>query len=324
VNLAGVRDFLVARGERVGPVLDATLLAGGRSNLTYRLDDGARSWVLRMPPAAGRTPSAHDVARELTVTRALEPSGFPVPRAVGLYEGPGGPFTVVAYVPGVTVRAATDLAGWDDATVTACVDGLIGTLAALHGIDHRAAGLAALGRPGNYAERQLRRWSGQWELVSTGDDAGPLAARLAELLPAQSGTCVVHGDFRIDNTILDPADPAVVRAVVDWELATIGDPVADIAVTCAYRHPALDAVLGLTAAWTSPRLPAVPELAARYEKASGRSLPHWEFHLGLAYYKLAVIAAGIAHRHRAAGHPGVSPAAAAVPEFLAAGLREVA
>jgi aminoglycoside phosphotransferase (APT) family kinase protein len=149
-------------------------------------------------------------------------------------------------------------------------------------------------------------------------DAGALIARLAARLPPAGPVTVVHGDFRIDNVILDPDDPGRVLAVLDWELATIGDPVADVAVTCAYRHPALDAVLGTTAAWTSPRLPDAAALAARYTALSGRALDHWEFHLALAYFKLAAIAAGIAHRHHAAGRPGHEPAADSVPVYLAA------
>ena len=324
-ELGGVRGFLTGCGEAVGGELTAVPLAGGRSNLTYRLSDGAADWVLRLPPRAGRTPSAHDVARELTVTRALEPTAVPVPRSVGLCTDEtvlGAPFTVVGFVPGRTVRGAADLAGWDAGTVDRCVQALLGTLAALHEVDFAAAGLGPMLRPGSYAARQLRRWSGQWAVVTTGADAdaAALAARLADRLPEPGRTAVVHGDFRIDNVILDPADPAGVRAVVDWELATVGDPVADVAVTCAYRHPALDAVLGTAAAWTSDRLPGADGLAGRYERLSGRPLEHWEFHLGLAYFKLAVIAAGIAHRHRAGAAAGVETAGAAVPEYLAAGL----
>lgn len=326
-ELDRVRAFMAGCGETVTGDLVAVALTGGRSNLTYRLEDGTSAWVLRLPPPAGRTHSAHDVARELTVTRALEPSGFPVPRAVGLCPDErvlGVPFTVVEHVAGRTVRSAADLAGWDADALDRCADGLVDTLAALHRVDFRAAGLAVLLRPGIFAERQLRRWSGQWETVGTGlgPDVGRLRDRLSELVPAQARTSVVHGDFRIDNVILDPADPGSVRAVVDWELATVGDPVADVAVTCAYRHPALDAVLGVAAAWTSGRLPEVEDLAGRYEKAAGAALEHWDFHLALAYFKLAVIAAGIAYRHRAGATtgPGYEAAGDAVGEFAAAGL----
>jgi aminoglycoside phosphotransferase (APT) family kinase protein len=326
-ELTRVRTFMAGRGAAVAGDLTAVPLTGGRSNLTYRLDDGVSSWVLRRPPRTGRTHSAHDVARELTVTRALEPTGFPVPRSVGLCSDEtvlGAPFTVVDHVAGRTVRGTGDLAGWDADTIDRCVDGLVGTLAALHRIDFRAAGLGGLLRPGVFAERQLRRWSGQWETVGGGfgPDADRLRDRLAEQVPGQSGTSVVHGDFRIDNVILDPADPGSVRAVVDWELSTVGDPVADVAVLCAYRHPALDAVLGDTAAWTSDRLPAVADLAGRYEKAAGTPLEHWDFHLALAYYKLAVISAGIVHRHRAGATtgPGFDTAGDAVGEFVSAGL----
>lgn len=326
MNLDGVRAFLLERGQRVRGRLTAEPLTGGRSNLTYRLDDGVSAWVLRMPPAAGRLASAHDIAREVAVTRALEPTGFPVPPVVGLCTDERVlevPFSVVAFVPGRTVRNASGLAGWDDGTLDRCVEALLTTLAALHAVDVAAVGLEPMRRPGGFAERQLRRWSSQWEVVGAGSasdaDARAIAARLADRLPAAGSVSVVHGDFRIDNVILDPDDPGRVRAVVDWELATVGDPVADVAVTCAYRHSALDAMLGTTAAaWSSDRLPHAAELAGRYEARSGRALEHWEFHLALAYYKLAAIAAGIVHRHRSASATGPEPAVDAVPAYLAA------
>lgn len=330
-ELDRVRAFMAGCGETVTGDLVAVALTGGRSNLTYRLEDGTSAWVLRRPPLAGRTHSAHDVARELAVTRALEPSGFPVPRAIGLCRDErvlGVPFTVVEHVTGRTVRDRDDLAGWDAAAVDRCADGLIATLAALHRIDVRAAGLAGLQRPGVFAARQLRRWSGQWDTVGAGSGPGAapaaerLRSRLAGQVPEQTRTAVVHGDFRVDNVILDPDDPRSVRAVIDWELSTVGDPVADVAVMCAYRHPGLDAVLGSTAAWTSDRLPTVEDLAGRYERAAGTPLEHWDFHLALAYYKLAVIAAGIAYRHRAGATTGAGydTAGDAVGEFLSAGL----
>jgi aminoglycoside phosphotransferase (APT) family kinase protein len=309
-ELDAVAQVLADAGAEVVGPLDATLIAGGRSNLTFRLSDGVTRWVLRTPPRAGRTPSAHDVAREYRVTRALGAAGVPVPAAVALCEDEsvlGGPFTVAGFVDGVTVQTRVDLDRLDDATVDSCVDGLVETLARLHAVDHVAAGLERFGRPDGYSERQLRRWSSQWEIVGAPALTG-LATETAGLLgaasPEQRAVGIVHGDYRIDNTILRLDAPVQVAAVVDWELSTVGDPVADVALMCVYRHPALDLVLGSPSAWTSGRLPAPAELAARYEAAGGVELAAWDFHLALGYFKLAVIAAGIDHRHRAGATHG--------------------
>lgn len=333
MELAGVAAQLAAAGAEVGGPLTAELITGGKSNLTYRLTDGSTSWVLRMPPRAGRTPSAHDVAREFRVARALQDTEVPVARQVLLCEDEsvlGAPFTVVDYVEGRCVRSREDLDGLDDAVVTETAGRLVGVLAALHRVDHAAVGLADFGRPGGYAARQLRRWSGQWSLVAPEDEpvrrtAAQLHRRLDEAVPDQRTASIVHGDYRIDNTILrlnSGSGTVEVAAVVDWELSTIGDPVADVAMMCVYRHPAFDLITGTPGAWTSDRLPDPAELVASYEAAGGVPVTDWEFHLALAHYKIAVIAAGIDHRHRAgAGSgPGFDTAGRSVPEFLTAGL----
>ncbi|MFI8089420.1 phosphotransferase family protein [Streptomyces sp. NPDC086080] len=312
-----------------GP-LRAVLITGGRSNLTYTLTDATSRWILRMPPRAGRTPSAHDVAREFRVTSGLWGSAVPVARPVVLCEDEsllGGAFTVVDFVDGLSVQSRDDLAALDDSQLSHLMDSLTRTLAALHRVDHVAAGLGRFGRPDAYAQRQLRRWSGQWELVAPEDRevraaAAELARRLTVAVPEQVSTGIVHGDYRIDNTILTHGRLPEVAAVVDWELSTIGDPVADVAMMCAYRDEALDLILGAPSAWTDDRLPDVPALAAAYEAAGGVPLDHWDFHLALAYYKIGTIAAGIEHRRRAGvgSGPGFATAGHAVPRLMAAGL----
>jgi aminoglycoside phosphotransferase (APT) family kinase protein len=308
-----------------GP-LRAELIAGGRSNLTVRLTDGARSWVLRTPPRRGRTPSAHDVAREYRVTAALRASDVPVPPAVVLCEDEaliGGPFAISEYVAGRTLQTRDQLEALGAATVTALADTLVATLAALHAVDHVAVGLERFGRPDEYAARQLRRWSGQWDLVGTPELDGlarEVAAALSAAVPEQRATGIVHGDFRIDNTILDLADPGAPRvaAVVDWELSTIGDPVADVAMMCAYRHPVFDLIVGSPGAWTSALLADAAGLAQGYERAGGVELADWDFHLALAYYKVGVIAAGIDHRRRegSGSGPGFDTAGESVGTYL--------
>jgi aminoglycoside phosphotransferase (APT) family kinase protein len=327
LDVSAVGDHLGALGITFSGPLTARLIAGGRSNLTYVMSDAEQAWVVRRPPEAGLTSSAHDMAREFRVTQALSRTQVPVPRPVALCEDLsviGAPFTVVDFVQGRTIRTQDDLADLDDDEVAGCVEGLVASFADLHAIDHAAVGLGEFGRPDGYAGRQLRRWSGQWAQVRNDDSDGQaerLAAALAERIPAQRHASVVHGDFRIDNTLLGVTDPTKVEAIVDWELSTIGDPVADVALMCVYRHPALDLILGARAAWTSERLPDVDQLATAYEARSSIKLEHWEFHMALAYYKLAVIAQGIDHRFRAGATigDGFDTAGAAVAELLAAG-----
>jgi aminoglycoside phosphotransferase (APT) family kinase protein len=337
-ELQRVARIMQAAGIDLADRLQATLLAGGRSNLTCRLDDGVTRWVLRMPPRRGRTPSAHDVAREYRVTKALADTAVPVARPLLLCEDEevlGAPFTLVEHVLGSTIRTAAELAELDDRAVEAVSARLVETLAALHRVDPEAVGLGDYGRPDGYAARQLRRWTGQWELIGAdhhGDAALELSRRLTSRMPAQGSTSIVHGDYRIDNVILTLAtgegqQPApVVAAVVDWELSTLGDPVADVAMMCAYRHPVFDLITGEPSAWTSPRILAAGSLAEAYAAAGGAPLRDWDFHLALAYFKIAVIAAGIAHRARAgaATGQGFDTAGDAVGTYLDLGLDTLA
>jgi aminoglycoside phosphotransferase (APT) family kinase protein len=308
-ELAGIAAVMTDAGAAPAGPLTAALIAGGRSNLTFRLTDGSSTWVLRMPPRTGRTPSAHDVAREYRVTSALMAADVPVPPAVALCEDEdvvGFPFAVAAYVPGRTIQARSQLDELDDTTLTGVTAALVDTLVSLHRVDHVAVGLERFGRPDGYAERQFRRWLGQWELVSIPEQRGPdgeLVRRLGAALPEQRATGIVHGDFRIDNTLLN-LERHRVAAVVDWELATIGDPVADVAMMCAYRDPSFDLIVGEPAAWTSPRLPDPAALASRYEAAGGIPLVDWKSHLAMAYFKIGVIAAGIDHRRRVGSGAG--------------------
>lgn len=332
-DLQAVAAAMRQAGDAPTGPLTATPLTGGRSNLTYRLDDDTSRWVLRTPPRHGRTPSAHDVAREFTVTRALVPTEVPVPYPVVLCEDEsvlGVPFLVTRFVSGASVQSRADLDALEGPTISAITAALVEALVALHAVDHTAVGLAAFGRPTGYAERQVKRWTQQWTHV--GDPAHtPLAQELSDRLAAveftQDSAGVVHGDYRIDNTLVGLGDgkTASIEAIVDWELSTIGDPTADVAMMCVYRHPALDLVLGSPSAWTSPRLPDTDTLAGIYERSSGRTLRHWDAHMALGYFKLAVIAAGIDHRYRAgATHgTGFESAASAVPDLLESGLDRI-
>lgn len=327
LDLAALQRFFEDRGVSTAGELRARLISGGKSNLTFEVFDDVSRWVLRRPPTAGLTPSAHDVAREYRVCAALQGSAVPVAPAVALCEDEsvmGAPFAVTGFVEGRVIRTVDDLDRLSDAEIDASVEELVRVLAALHAVDHRAVGLEAFGRPDGYLSRQVALWARQWERVKTRDlpDLDRLHARLQDAVPTASQVAIVHGDYRIDNTLVADDDPGRVVAVVDWELSTLGDPLADLAQMCVYRHPALDVILGEPAAWTSERLPSAEAIAQTYTSVTSRDLGDWGFYLGLAHFKLAVIAEGITHRHRAGATTGegFAHACEAVPPLVAAGL----
>lgn len=328
MDVAALQRYLVAEGIELHGDLRVELISGGRSNLTFKAFDDRSSWVVRRPPVSGLTPSAHDMAREYTVTNGLQGTGIPVARTVAFdADGTalGAPTTVVEFVDGLVVRDQDDLAALTDEQVAGNAGELVRVLAALHDVDYRAAGLGEFGRPEGFLARQVALWAKQWERVKSRElpDVAKLHARLAESIPQHSEASIVHGDYRIDNTILDAADPTAVRALVDWELSTLGDPLTDVALMCVYRNPAFDLLLGTKAAWTSDRLPSADELAQTYAVASGRDLGNWSFYMALANFKLAVVGEGITHRalQGSDSGSGAEKAADATPEFITAGLR---
>jgi aminoglycoside phosphotransferase (APT) family kinase protein len=289
--------------------LRAEFISGGRSNLTFLVSDDSSKWVLRRPPLHGLTPSAHDMAREYRVVAALQDTPVPVARAVTMRNNDsvlGAPFQMVEYVPGRVVRHADELEKLGDKdTISDCVDALIKVLADLHAVDPEAVGLGDFGKPTGYLERQVRRWGGQWELVRRENDrcdadVKKLHSALAQAIPSQSRNAVVHGDYRIDNTILDADDATKVVAVLDWEMSTLGDPLSDAALMCVYRHPMFN-IIHAASAWASPLMPGVDDLANRYSLATDQALDNWGFYMALGYFKVAIIAAGIAFRARMGG-----------------------
>ncbi|WP_428398728.1 phosphotransferase family protein [Nocardia fluminea] len=328
MDIGALEQFLRAAGVEVRGELRVELISGGRSNLTFSAADDVSRWVVRRPPVAGLTPSAHDMAREYTVTSALQASAVPVARTIAFDatgSALGAPMTVVEFVDGTVFRDQDDLAALTDEQVDASVGALVRVLADLHAVDPVAVGLESFGRPTGFVTRQVKLWASQWERVKTRElpDVATLHAALAAAIPPETSASIVHGDFRIDNTILDSADPETVRAVVDWELSTLGDPLTDVALMCVYRSPIFDMILGTSAAWTSPRLPSADALAQAYATASGRELDNWGFYLALANFKLGIIGEGITHRAHQGSDTGSAAdrAAEATAEFMAAGLR---
>lgn len=302
LDLPALHGFLQANVPSYRGELRAELLQGGKSNLTYLLSDGHSRWVLRRPPLGGLTPSAHDMHREYRAVAALSDSGVPVAHAVAFGDDTvlGVPFSIMEYVEGTVIRTRRQLHALPQHQITGCAYALVDTLAGLHHVDVDAVGLGDFGRPHGYLGRQVRRWHDQWQRVRTRElpDIDRLYTRLAEACPQESETSIVHGDYRIDNAILDPADPTRVRALIDWEMATIGDPLADLGLHLVYSDPAFEPVLAGSAASTSNRIPPPADLAQRYAIHSGRDLNRLPFYLALGYFKIAVIAEGIHARHQ--------------------------
>ncbi|WP_394553052.1 phosphotransferase family protein [Agromyces sp. MMS24-JH15] len=302
-------------------------LAGGKSNLTYLLEDGVHRWVLRRPPLGPLTPTAHDMLREHRVVRALGPSRVPVPAAIGACEDDsvlGVPFAVFEHVAGRTVRSADDARALPEAARARALGSFVDTLVALHAVDPVAVGLGDLGRPAGFTARQVARWRGQWDRVATRDGSAALrlADRLAASVPDHDGAAIVHGDYRIDNVLLSDAGDVV--AVLDWEMATLGDPLADLGLALVYLDPVSEPVLGVEHV-SRAGLPGGDDLAERYAAASGRDLADLDFHLALACFKLAVIAEGIHERHlagRTVGE-GFETIGSAVEPLLAAGMERI-
>lgn len=328
MNRVALERFLRAEGIDVDGELTVEMISGGRSNLTYKVYDDTSTWVVRRPPTSGLTPSAHDMAREWAVTDALASTAVPVAETVAFdREGDvlGAPMTVVRFVPGHVVRTREDLRDLTDEQVTDNAAELVRVLAELHAVDPAAVGLEKFGRPDGFVARQVATWARQWQTVKTRElpDVDRLHRALEAAVPTRSAASIVHGDFRVDNTILDAEDVSSVAAVVDWEMSTLGDPLTDVALMCVYRQPVFDAVLGADAAWTSDRYPSAADLVQQYAVRSGREVDNWGFYVALANFKLGVIGEGITHRALSGSDTGAGArnAAEATGEFIAAGLR---
>jgi aminoglycoside phosphotransferase (APT) family kinase protein len=290
-----------------------SLVAGGRSNLTMYVSSDAGDVVLRRPPLSTVLPTAHDMTREHRVMTALGDTAVPVPRTLGLCTDEsviGAPFYVMDRVRGYIVRDSLP-DGYADSPEQrrAIGDGLVDVLADLHAVDPAAVGLGDYGRPDGYLARQVKRWTGQWEATRqdeepAGDELDRLAERLRAEFPSAPSGPIVHGDYRLDNVLLDPARPGVISAVLDWELSTLGDPLADVGILYVYWQESSDSstieASGLMPSAT--RLPGFPsrrELLDRYATRTGRDLDALPWYVGFACFKLAVILAGVAARGRA-------------------------
>jgi aminoglycoside phosphotransferase (APT) family kinase protein len=304
---AAVERFFAAHVPGGAGPLRFALIGGGRSNLTYRVEGPGGCWVMRRPPLGHVLPTAHDMAREHRVLAALADTDVPVARPIALCTDPAvndAPFYVMSFVEGVVLESALPPGFATRPEERRRIgDALVETLVRLHALDFRALGLADFGRPDGYLERQVRRWAQQWERSKTGSlpAIDELARRLAAALPASGPPALVHGDYRLGNLALDPREPGRVAAIFDWEMATLGDPLADLGYTLIYWTEPGDARGGTplgASVTTAPGFATRAELIQTYARASGRDVAACDFYQVLALYKLAVISEGIYARFR--------------------------
>jgi aminoglycoside phosphotransferase (APT) family kinase protein len=315
-------------GGLLGP-LRARVIGGGKSNLTYEVTDGQASWIVRRPPLGHVLATAHDMSREYRVITALRPTDVPVPATYALCEDPdviGAPFFVMERVEGTPYRRASQLEPLGPQRVGALAARMVDTLATLHRVDPAEVGLSDFGRPEGFLERQVRRWKRQLDASRSRDLAGAdeLHDLLEANLPAEGAPAVVHGDFRLDNLLIDDDDQ--VAAVIDWEMATIGDPLTDVALLMVYQRMAdLDTGYAVADASTAPGFLTDEEMLNRYADQSRRDLSAMGFYLGLASFKLAVILEGIHYRyvHRQTVGAGFDAVGAIVEPLVAAGLTSI-
>lgn len=310
--------------ERLGPVLaqtmddprwteaTASLISGGKSNLTFAVTSQAGTVIVRRPPSGDLLPSAHDMGREARIQRCLADTPVPVPPI--RYEDRDGdligvPFYVMDQVSGFVIRDELPTAYQDQPDAPLRIaDALVDVMAQLHAVDPDQVGLGDYGRPHGFLERQIRRWTSQWESSKTHEvvEVSELAARLQAAMPEQKYTGIAHGDYRLDNCLMADDDPGRLTAVLDWELSTLGDPLTDLGMFLFYwgrpgeQPPTITP--GLTR--TEPGFPGPDHLVDRYADLTGFDLGDLEFYLAFAHFKFAVIAQGIAARVKAGSMGG--------------------
>jgi aminoglycoside phosphotransferase (APT) family kinase protein len=296
-------------GDEAWAAPTITLIAGGKSNLTYRVSSAAGDVILRRPPLGHVLPTAHDMTREYTAMAALAPTPVPVPQMLHLCSDPellGQPFYVMEAVEGHVCREALP-AGYADrpAQRRAIGEGLVRTLGDLHNVDPVAVGLGEFGRPEGYLVRQVARWGKQWDATRIDglEALDTLAAELAGSVPTTQRSTIVHGDFRLDNTILDPTTPGKIAAVLDWEMCALGDPLADLGILLVYWSQADDGATRsagtvVPAATVLEGFPTRAEVAQLYAERSGLDLTDLPWYVSFAFWKLAVVCAGIVARVR--------------------------
>lgn len=326
LDLDRLGAWFAANVPGAGGSLEATLIAGGKSNLTYVVTDGARDWIVRRPPLGHVLATAHDMGREFRVMTALRDTPVPVPKTYGLCTDDsvvGATFYVMERVAGTPYRRAEELEALGEDRTRAISERLVDTLAALHRVDPASVGLGDFGRPEGYLGRQVARWKKQLDASHSRDLplAEELYTRLAADVPTESAAGIVHGDFRLDNALVDTDDR--ITAVLDWEMATLGDPLSDLALMMVYNR--LGAAADSNAVTNVAAAPGFLDergVIERYAAGSDRDLSRLGFHLGLAAFKLAAILEGIHYRylHGQTVGEGFAGIGDAIDPLLTAGL----
>ena len=313
IDSANVSAWFEQNVPGATPPFAFELIAGGRSNLTFKVTDGAgNAYALRRPPVSHVLPTAHDMGREYRIISALQDTPVPVAPSLGFTDDPsvnGAPFYVMGYVEGHVLRdAPTAEKAVDEAARRRAGEHLADVLADIHAVDVDAVGLGELGRKEGYIERQLKRWYGQFQQSAELQDrtvslVDEMHEFLSARIPEQGPAAIVHGDYRLDNTMLD--DDGNVVAVLDWEICTLGDPLADVGLLMVYwaepgdPHTALGAAPTMVAGF-----PSREEMKARYAERSGRDISHLDFYISFGYWKLACILEGVYSRYAAGAGGG--------------------
>ncbi|HEX3517504.1 MAG TPA: phosphotransferase family protein [Solirubrobacteraceae bacterium] len=295
-----LQAFLDEHGIGAGEIR-ATPIGEGHSNVTYLIERAGAEVVLRRPPRPPLPPSAHDVLREARLLRALAPTPARVPEVLAVCPEPeviGAPFYVMQRVPGEVIVSSVPESLDEPEQRRRIGEELIDSLVEIHAVDWRAAGLEGFGKPTGYLERQLRRFGGLWELNKTREIPAveEVGRWLGEHLPSSGAATIVHGDYRLGNTLFAADRPARLEAVLDWEMATIGDPLADVGYLCMMWSEAGDPTDGLREhlgkVTRAEGFPTRAELIARYEQRSGRSMSDVRWYTTLALWKSVVFMEG--------------------------------
>ncbi len=314
-------EWLVTHVDGIEAPLEYQLIEAGRSNLTYRVvAANGRVLVLRRPPAGELAPTAHDMGREYRIVAALAGSGaVPVPEPLVLCEDlavMGAPFHVMSFVEGRVLREATDAETLSASLLRDTTCNLVAVLARLHGVEPAAVGLDTLGRHEGYMERQLARWNRQYH-AATGAALEPLVRSLGEELaaaaPAQQRTSIVHGDYRLDNVIL--GDTGEVRAVLDWELCTLGDPLVDLGLLLTY-WASPDGPPPVPTATSFAGFPDRAAVVADYAACSALDLSEVSYYVAFGHWKMVCILDGIFERYEHGSAAGSTETVAHYPELM--------
>jgi len=311
LRITSLADWMQSNivGFNASGTLQATLLAGGRSNISYKLTDASgSSWVLRRPPLGHIMPSAHDMGREFRVLSGLNSVSFPTPATRGYCEDEsviGAKFMMMDFIDGRVIESAQTASSLSETQASEISQEIVDTLARLHAVDPAAAGLDQLGKPVGYLQRQVKRWGEQWQITKTRElpEIETLHAWLEMAIakvPESLSTSIVHGDYRIDNVILASQKSDIV-AVLDWEMSTLGDPISDLAISLVYWSQATDTL--------RKKIPVAEDVTSglgfwsrqevldRYVSQTGLDISHLDECVALACFKLAVIMESIHHRN---------------------------